>query len=270
MDAARGAAGVSVVRPGVAQPRADRSVRRSACRSPRWTPAARATSSHPGVTGLLSADPDGVLARSGAARRRRPAARALGAAARTDAHAPVRGAVGRRAGRAGLPRAAAAAGRVMRMSPPPSRRGRRARGHAAARRRRPRAVGPRPRAASGGPRRRRHAHHAAGLARRRPIGADPFASPRITSCHVPYLTFPFANRRGTTILDRSTAYPLFGRRAGRAAASLVSSGRSRRRPRLRRERARLRARAIAACRRRSCSTRRASRNSARPARRRRG
>ena len=41
---------------------------------------------------------------------------------------------------------------------------------------------------------------------------------------VPYVTFPFANRRGTTIIDRSTAYPLFGLRAGRAAASLVAAG----------------------------------------------
>ena len=38
---------------------------------------------------------------------------------------------------------------------------------------------------------------------------------------VPYRTFPLANRRGTTILDRSTAYPLFGLRAGRVAAHLV-------------------------------------------------
>ena len=38
---------------------------------------------------------------------------------------------------------------------------------------------------------------------------------------VPYRTFPLANRRGTTILDRSTAYPLFGLRAGRMAADLV-------------------------------------------------
>ena len=41
---------------------------------------------------------------------------------------------------------------------------------------------------------------------------------------VPYQTFPFANRRGTTVLDRSTAYPLFGYRAGRIAADLVSAG----------------------------------------------
>ena len=41
---------------------------------------------------------------------------------------------------------------------------------------------------------------------------------------VPYRTFPFAGRRGTTILDRSTAYPLFGRRAGRAALDLARRG----------------------------------------------
>jgi glycogen(starch) synthase len=42
---------------------------------------------------------------------------------------------------------------------------------------------------------------------------------------VPYLTFPFAGRRGTTVLDRSTAYPLFGIRAGALAARLVEQGR---------------------------------------------
>lgn len=41
---------------------------------------------------------------------------------------------------------------------------------------------------------------------------------------VPYRTFPFAGRRGTTILDRSTAYPLFGERAGRLAWTLVRDG----------------------------------------------
>jgi glycosyltransferase involved in cell wall biosynthesis len=46
----------------------------------------------------------------------------------------------------------------------------------------------------------------------------------ITFRYVPYRTFPFAGRRGTTVLDRSTAYPLFGRRAGRVAASLVRNG----------------------------------------------
>jgi glycosyltransferase involved in cell wall biosynthesis len=41
---------------------------------------------------------------------------------------------------------------------------------------------------------------------------------------VPYRTFPFAGRRGTTVLDRSTAYPLFGNAAGAAAADLVRRG----------------------------------------------
>ena len=47
-----------------------------------------------------------------------------------------------------------------------------------------------------------------------------FTDPRVNVLTVPYMTFPFANRPGTTILDRSTAYPLFGWRAGRAAAAL--------------------------------------------------
>lgn len=59
---------------------------------------------------------------------------------------------------------------------------------------------------------------------RREGGDDPFASPRIQVRHVPYRTFPLANRRGTTILDRSTAYPLFGWRAGRVARALVRAG----------------------------------------------
>lgn len=41
---------------------------------------------------------------------------------------------------------------------------------------------------------------------------------------VPYRTFPFAGRRGTTVIDRSTAYPLFGMRAGGVAATLVERG----------------------------------------------
>jgi glycogen(starch) synthase len=45
--------------------------------------------------------------------------------------------------------------------------------------------------------------------------------PRIAVILVPYRTFPFAGRRGTTVLDRSTAYPLFGMRAGRVAWKLV-------------------------------------------------
>jgi glycogen synthase len=50
-----------------------------------------------------------------------------------------------------------------------------------------------------------------------------FRHPSLTMLPVPYTTFPLANRRGTTILDRSTAYPLFGWRAGRAAARLARS-----------------------------------------------
>jgi glycosyltransferase involved in cell wall biosynthesis len=45
--------------------------------------------------------------------------------------------------------------------------------------------------------------------------------PRIKLITVPYRTFPLAGRRGTTVLDRSTAYPLFGMRAGRVAWDLV-------------------------------------------------
>jgi glycogen synthase len=41
---------------------------------------------------------------------------------------------------------------------------------------------------------------------------------------VPYTTFPLAGRRGTTVLDRSTAYPVFGLRAGHLAARLVEAG----------------------------------------------
>jgi len=61
----------------------------------------------------------------------------------------------------------------------------------------------------------------------RPVdaGADAvFRHPKFTMRSVPYVTFPFANRRGTTIIDRSTAYPLFGMRAGQLAARLVEAG----------------------------------------------
>ena len=58
----------------------------------------------------------------------------------------------------------------------------------------------------------------------RRLADDPFASPRIRLRHVRYLTFPFANRRGTTVLDRSTAYLAFGWRAGRLAAALAAAG----------------------------------------------
>jgi len=49
--------------------------------------------------------------------------------------------------------------------------------------------------------------------------------PNITLTMIPYRTFPLAGRRGTTVIDRSTAYPLFGERAGRAAWELVRDGR---------------------------------------------
>jgi glycogen synthase len=41
---------------------------------------------------------------------------------------------------------------------------------------------------------------------------------------VPYVTFPGAGGRGTTVIDRSTAYPLFGWRAGRVAVKLARRG----------------------------------------------
>ena len=52
----------------------------------------------------------------------------------------------------------------------------------------------------------------------------PLEHEHLTVRSVPYRTFPFAGRRGTTVLDRSTAYPLFGLRAGRLAASLARAG----------------------------------------------
>ncbi|HEY0874628.1 MAG TPA: glycosyltransferase family 4 protein [Vicinamibacterales bacterium] len=48
--------------------------------------------------------------------------------------------------------------------------------------------------------------------------------PEISIQFVPYRTFPFAGRKGTTVVDRSTAYPRFGVRAGEAAATLVARG----------------------------------------------
>ncbi|HEY8535555.1 MAG TPA: glycosyltransferase family 4 protein, partial [Vicinamibacterales bacterium] len=48
--------------------------------------------------------------------------------------------------------------------------------------------------------------------------------PCFSACFVPYRTFPLAGRRGTTILDRSTAYPVFGRRAGTVAVQLAARG----------------------------------------------
>ena len=187
----------------------------------------------------------------------------LGAAARADVHARFAAAVGRRARRAGLSRAAAAASRVTHE--------------------------PRAFASPSSPARSMPLHGVGGLERSvhdlvrhlaargvdvtlitppgvgvaAPTARDPFASPRITLRHVPYLTFPFANRRGTTILDRSTAYPSSaGARAGwrarlasRRARSTSSTASA---PACSATRTARRAR-----RRRSCSTRRASRSSAR-------
>jgi glycogen(starch) synthase len=48
--------------------------------------------------------------------------------------------------------------------------------------------------------------------------------PRVQVRFVPYRTFPGAGRRGTTVIDRSTAYPLFGLRAGAVAAAMVERG----------------------------------------------
>jgi glycogen synthase len=50
-------------------------------------------------------------------------------------------------------------------------------------------------------------------------------APGIDMRFVPYRSFPMAGRRGTTVLDRSTAYPLFGARAGKLASQLVDEGR---------------------------------------------
>ena len=62
------------------------------------------------------------------------------------------------------------------------------------------------------------------------ITRDPSCEPadgvfprNVRTIFVPYRTFPFANRRGTTVLDRSTAYPLFGLRAGRGPGRTQST-----------------------------------------------
>ena len=59
---------------------------------------------------------------------------------------------------------------------------------------------------------------------RPPTTREPWAHAGLTCHFVPYRTFPGAGRRGTTILDRSTAYPVFGYRLGRAAAALAAAG----------------------------------------------
>jgi glycogen synthase len=48
--------------------------------------------------------------------------------------------------------------------------------------------------------------------------------PGLRALYVPYRTFPLAGRRGTTVIDRSTAYPVFGLRAGRMALDLARAG----------------------------------------------
>ncbi len=48
--------------------------------------------------------------------------------------------------------------------------------------------------------------------------------PGLRAVYVPYRTFPLAGRRGTTVIDRSTAYPIFGLRAGRVAVNLAQTG----------------------------------------------
>jgi glycosyltransferase involved in cell wall biosynthesis len=63
------------------------------------------------------------------------------------------------------------------------------------------------------------------LITRTPTAAHPGdIHPSVELKYVPYRTFPFAGRRGTTVIDRSTAYPLFGARAGAVAADLVERG----------------------------------------------
>jgi glycosyltransferase involved in cell wall biosynthesis len=57
----------------------------------------------------------------------------------------------------------------------------------------------------------------------RPVAPDAI-HPQVAMRFVPYRTFPGAGRRGTTVIDRSTAYPLFGLRAGAVAASMVERG----------------------------------------------
>ena len=68
------------------------------------------------------------------------------------------------------------------------------------------------------------------LLTRPPTRAAEWSRPGLSFRFVPYVTFPFAGRRGTTILDRSTAYPLFGQRLGREAARLAAGRHGDRRP----------------------------------------
>lgn len=58
----------------------------------------------------------------------------------------------------------------------------------------------------------------------KPPASDAPTIPGIDIRYVPYRTFPLAGRTGTTVFDRSTAYPIFGSRAGRRAFDLVQQG----------------------------------------------
>lgn len=59
------------------------------------------------------------------------------------------------------------------------------------------------------------------LTRQARRGAPAFDVANVTVVTLPYRTFPLAGRRGTTVLDRSTAYLWFGRRLGREADRLA-------------------------------------------------
>lgn len=62
------------------------------------------------------------------------------------------------------------------------------------------------------------------LTRPAQASAAAWSHPHLSFRFVPYRSFPLAGRRGTTVLDRSTAYPLFGYRLGRLAATLAAAG----------------------------------------------
>ena len=71
----------------------------------------------------------------------------------------------------------------------------------------------------------REGHAVTLITRTPPTAPDPAAvDPQVSLVFVPYRTFPLAGRRGTTVIDRSTAYPRFGIRAGSHAAALVEGG----------------------------------------------
>jgi len=59
---------------------------------------------------------------------------------------------------------------------------------------------------------------------RPPTAREPWSHERLAFHFVPYRSFPGAGRKGTTILDRSTAYPVFGYRLGQAVAVMAAAG----------------------------------------------